>query len=430
MYTIIASRKMNDINNFIKHIFKSKLLILGFVIYFSFNISALKTSWFDYFFFGNSIHYCCKGLDFYQVPNAMYAFLHGGDLSGNLPKGILAYSYPYVGNYNVYHPLLTIILGGLLILFNPDVSIVVWSLIKIVLTLSAVYYIYENFKGNKYLNPAIFLLLTNFSQYNEIKLSQYQFLFNIFLLYFLINIAKNKGKLEGGILFFLTLIAKPISLLWLPVLIFKRKVSITLLGLSLLLISTLTFNILGFGHYFIDNVKYHLLNPVATRGIDFMSLDALLRYTFNLSTETIRIIKLFALILIYAFALKKSSHVLSVIFLLTVYFLFFYDFVFQYHFSVLGPLLSVCLLVLPEFQTRIAKILILIINLPTIFFILRFFKFQFIFDPIYGPNPTMAGWQIVSLFQVLPILLLVIIVLVPEIKFYLEKFRINKNVSV
>lgn len=420
---------IDEAREFITHILKSKLLIAGFLIYFLFNLSALKTNWLDYFFFGSSIHHCCKGLDFYQIPNSTYALFHGGDLTGKLPEGVKSYSYPYVGNSNVYHPLLTIVLGGILILFSPDVSIVTWTLAKIVITIGTIFYIFRNYKDNKYLSLGIFIFLINFSQYNEIKLSQYQFLFNIFLLYFLVNIVKNKNKLESGVLFFLTLIAKPISLLWLPVLIFKKKFLITFLGLLLFLISTITFDILGLGHHFIDNVKYHLLNPVATEGIDFMSLDALLRYTFNLSTETIRIIKLFVLILIYVFAFKKSSHVLSVIFLLTVYFLFFYDFVFQYHFSVLGPLLSICLMALPEFQTRIARILILIVNLPTIFFILRLFKFQFIFDPVYGPNPTMVGWQIVSFFQILPILLLTIIVLVPDIKFYSKKLKINKNAS-
>ena len=166
---------MNDINYFIKHIFKSKLIIFGFLIYFLFNISALRTNWFNYFFFGSSIHYCCKGLDFYSIPNASYAYLHGGNLTGDLPRGEPSYSYPYVSNSNPYHPLLTFVLGEFLIQFNPDISIVLWNLIKIGITLFAVYYIYINFKNNKYLNLAIFLFLINFSQYNEIKLSQYQF---------------------------------------------------------------------------------------------------------------------------------------------------------------------------------------------------------------------------------------------------------------
>ncbi len=406
---------MNEIIGFIKYTLKSKLLILGFLIYFLFNISALKTNWFDYFFFGSSIHYCCQGLDFYQIPNGAYSLFNGGELTGEVKTGIKRYSDPYVGNYNVYHPLLTIILGGFLIQLSPDYSIFTWDIIKIIITLLTVFYIYINFKDNKYLNLSFFIFLTNFSQYNEIKLSQFQFLFNISVLYLLINLVKNKSKLEGGILFFLTLIAKPISLLLLPVLILKKKFLIATIGICVFLISTLTFNILGIGGYYVENIKYHLLNPVATEGIDFMSLDALLRNTLNLSTETIRYLKFSILLIIYLLALGKKSNALAIIFILMVYFLLFYDLVFQYHFSILGPILSICLLALPSFQTKLARILILVINLPTVFFILRFLNIEFNFDSTYGNNPTITGWQIVSFFQLLPIIILSVIIFIKEL---------------
>ena len=203
----------------------------------------------------------------------------------------------------------------------------------------------------------------------------------------------------------------------------KKHFVIGLLGISLFLISTITFEILGVGNYYVENIKYHLLTPSETRGIDFMSLDALIRYSLNISTETVKYIKFFCLLIIYLMALKKSTHILTVIFLLTVYFLFFYDLVFQYHFSVLGPLLAICVLVLPQFQTKIARVLILIINLPNIFFILRFLKAQIIFDPIYGPNPTMVGWQVVSFFQILPIIFLVLVVLTPIINDTIRKLN-------
>src|SRR3989344_5633347 len=143
-YTVLIQTAMKiqtRITKFINHILKSKLLILGFIIYFSFNISALKTNWFDYFFFGSSIHYCCKGLDFYQIPNAAYAFFHGGELNGKLPAGVVRYSEDYVTNRNVYHPLLTVTLGTFFILFDPDISISLWTYMKILITIGAVYYI-------------------------------------------------------------------------------------------------------------------------------------------------------------------------------------------------------------------------------------------------------------------------------------------------
>ncbi|MBI2621142.1 MAG: hypothetical protein HYW63_00655 [Candidatus Levybacteria bacterium] len=420
---------MDEIFKFIKYVFKSKLLILGFIIYFSFNISALKTHWFDYFFFGSSIHYCCKGLDFYQIPNGMYAFLNGGDLSGKLPAGVNSYSYPYASNSNVYHPFLTIILGFFFIIFDPEVSINLWFFIKIFITLLTAFYIYKNFKDNKYLNLAIFLFLINFSQYNEIKISQYQFLFNIFLLFFLINLTKKKNSLGGGVLYFLTLIAKPIGLLWMPVLFLKKKISLLLSGLSLFLISTLTFSLLGVGQYFTDNVLYHLFHPMNTKNIDFMSFEAILRNSFNLSMELVRAIKIAVLGFIYLLALSKRISVIVLVYLLVLFFLFFYDLVFQYHFSVLGPLLAICLLSLDEFQSKAARILILIINLPNTFFIFRLLNIGVISSPVLGTDPTFKTQQIVSFFQLLPIILLTIIVIFPHIKTLFQKFN-YKYVSV
>lgn len=412
-----------EIKNFINHILKSKLLILGFVVYFLFNISALTNHWFDFFFFGSSVHHCCQGLDFYQIPNAAYALFHGGDLSGKLPEGILQYSQNYVSNYNVYHPLLTITLGSFFILFDPDNSIRLWTFIKMFITLGAVFYIYKNFTQNKYLNLAIFLFLINFSQYNDIKISQYQFVFNIFLLFFLTNLAKNKNKVVTGTLFFFTLIAKPISLLWIPALLIKKKFSVLVLGFSIFAISTLTFNFLGVGQYFTDNVFYHMFHPMQTKNIDFMSLEAILRNSFGFSIELIKIIKLSILALIYFLALSKKTNIIKVIFLLILYFLFFYDLIFQYHFSVLGPLLSVCLLVLPEFQSKISRILIIIVNLPNTFFIFRILNIGIVKNPILGTDPTFKTQQIVSFFQILPILFLIIIVLIPNIKILLNKFK-------
>src|SRR5437588_13101034 len=92
---------------------KNKLIYLGLLITILFYISAYWTKWFDYFFSGSSLHLCCRGLDFYQVPNGAYAYMHGGSLSGSLAHGVKAYSSGYYGNANVYHPLFTLLVGGL-----------------------------------------------------------------------------------------------------------------------------------------------------------------------------------------------------------------------------------------------------------------------------------------------------------------------------
>ena len=407
---------ITDLKHFIVFILKSKLLILGFIIYFLFNLSAVTNHFMDLFFFGSSIHHCCQGLDFYQIPNAFHALVNGGDLHGNIPEGIEQYSKNYLSNKNVYHPLLTIILGGFFVNFNPDISFNLWNFIKIFITLISVFYIYRNFQESKYLKFALFIFLINFSQYNEIKLSQYQFLFNISLLYLLINLVKNKNQFEGGALYFITLISKPVSLLFAPVLLIKKKWNLLITGLSLFTISTLTFKFLGLSDYYLDNIIYHLFYSIPTKGIDFMSLDALLRNGFDISQDVIRIMKFTTLIGIYLLAFSKKINIIKLIFLLTIYFLFFYDYVFQYHFSVLGPILSFCVLTLKEFQAKISRLFILIISLPNLFFIFRLLNIGIEHNHVYGINPILNTWIIVSFFQLLPIFILMFIVLVPDIK--------------
>lgn len=407
---------MKDLIEFLNRIFKSKVLLLGFLIYFLFNISALKTHWFDYFFFGSSVHYCCQGLDFYGIPNGVYSFTHGGNLSGdNLPKEIKPYSEEHTSNPNDYHPLTSLSIGSFLILFNPEKSFYVWTIVKIFITLITSYYIFKNFKNYKHINFSLFIFLTNFSQYNEIRISQYQFLFNISLIYFITTIIKNKNNFEGGIIYFISLIAKPISLLWIPLLILKRRITIATIGVFLFTISTLTFYIMGIGEHFVNNLFHHIFNPRIPDSIDFMSLDALIRSFFHVKGDEIKILKIIFLFLIYLISINKKTHILTPIFLLSVYFLFFYDNLFQYHFSILGPILSMCILLLPNFQLRISKFLIILISLPTIFFILRFLNIEFNFDPTYGPNPTLVGWQIVSFFQLLPIAILSVIIYLKEL---------------
>ncbi len=401
-----------EIINFLRYILKSRILILAFLIYILFNISSFKTHWFDYFFSGSSIHYCCQGLDFYGIPNGVYSFFHGGDLSGNnLPENIKPYSDIRSSNPNDYHPITAFSIGVFLILFSPEKSFFIWMGVKIAITLITVYFIYRNFHNHKYLNFSLFIFLTNFSQYNEMRISQYQFLFNISLIYFLTSLVKNKNEFENGALYFLSLISKPISLLFFPILLIKKKYKTALTGIIVFLFSTITFYLIGSGKHFVENLSYHLFNPRIPDSIDFMSLDALIRSLFPASGDLIKIFKYLFLAGIYILTFKRKIHIFVPLFLLIVYFLFFYDNLFQYHFSVLGPILTMCILIVPEFQSKISRFIIFLINLPTVFFILRFFNFQFIFDPVYGPNPTKIGWQIVSFFQLLPIIILSLIIL-------------------
>src|SRR5271157_4350745 len=122
---------------------KFALLGLGLLIHIAFFISASRTKWFNYFFSGSSLHLCCRGLDFYTVPNGAYSFWHGGPLSvtGKTAKYLYGIGFPAV-NYNINHPVLTLTLGSFLILFSPAASFYVWMVVKLFVNLALLTYFF------------------------------------------------------------------------------------------------------------------------------------------------------------------------------------------------------------------------------------------------------------------------------------------------
>lgn len=390
---------------------KNYLIFLGIAVYVTFFISAFSTGWYDYFFFGSSNHYCCRGLDFFAVPNGAYSFFHGGDFSGKTLKESLPYSLNFPSNVNVYHPLFTLIIGSFFLLFQPNTAFYLWMSIKGIVTLAVTIYLYKKFHSSRILPFALFIFLTNFSQYNELKISQYQFVFNIFLLLFLIQTVKDGSHVKETIFFLITLLVKPIGFLWIPVLLVKRQVSVAVVSVLLFFALTVPFIISHSGEYYIQNMTGVFFHPTFINIIDIMNLAAQLRFTFHFSPAGITFIKALFVLCIFSLALSKRISLLKCVFLLIVYFLCFYDFVYQYHFSILAPVLTVGLLTDSDFRSLPAKILILLVNGPNIFFILRLFSFNFIWDPFLGPNPTRIGWELVSISQLLPLLLLVAVIM-------------------
>lgn len=390
------------------------LLILAIIIQISFFISAVWTNWYDYFFFGNSLHYCCRGLDFYQIPNGVYAFFHGGDLTGKIPLNTPPYSFPFYSNWNVYHPLSTLLMGSFFLLFKPEFSFYLFITIRMLLNFALATYLYYNFKTNKYIYPALFLMLINFNQYNEIKIAQYQFLANAFIMLLLISLVKKQDNFKTALFYFATLLIKPISLLWLPVLIIKNKVRTSLYGLALFLACTLFFQLTGIGNYYTQKLLSHFIHPDNLLNYELMSLGAFLRYSFGVTQTHLMVLKLIFMAVVVFLSFSKKVELIKLIYLLALYFLFFYDLVYQYHFTILIPILTIGLLTCKNFQTSLAKLLLVIISLPNLFFILRFLQIGVLDSSLYGTNPTALGWQIVSLGQIIPLFLLAIVIFKPS----------------
>ena len=431
--------RAKHIKKWLVSIANHKLIYIGLLINILFYISAFQTKWFDYFFSGSALHLCCKGLDFYQIPNGAYAYLHGGSLSGVVPHGVKAYwvGHP-LNSYNVYHPLFTLLLGSFLILFASTQSFYIWMFMKFIITLWMVIYFYKNFKGNKHLDFAIFFILINFTQYLEIEISQYQFVVNFFIFLMLINFAKNRSTVLNGIWYFMSLIAKPFGLLWLPILFLKRKYKTMFIGLILFVILTAIFLLNNSGNYYTYYLMYHFFHPDKSGPIQIITLDAFLRYSTPIPEFVLGVLKIVCFIFIVCLSSFKRISLLKAIYLSIVYYLLFYDRVYEYQYTSLIPILAVCLVVCEEFQRRLSKILITIIGLPSIFFILHFFKIGFIQDPVLGPDPTAFGWQLIVLNRILPVILLTFFVLVPDVKLIFKDLqvflraigKVNKNLEV
>jgi len=329
-------------------------------------------------------------------------------------------------------------LGSFLILFESTQSFYIWMCLKFIITLWIVIYFYQNFKGNKQLDFAIFFILINFTQYLEIEISQYQFVVNFFIFLMLINFAKNRNTALNGIWYFMSLIAKPFGLLWLPILFLKRKYKTMFIGLILFVIFTVIFLLNNSGNYYTYYLMYHFFHPDKSGPIQIITLDAFLRYSTPIPEFVLGVLKIVCFIFIVCLSSFKRFSLLKAIYLSIVYYLLFYDRVYEYQYISLIPILAVCLVVCEEFQRRLSKILITIIGLPSIFFILHFFKIGFIQDPVLGPDPTAFGWQLIVLNRILPVIILTLFVLIPDVKLIykdLQVFlraisKVNKNLEI
>jgi hypothetical protein len=134
----------------------------------------------------------------------------------------------------------------------------------------------------------------------------------------------------------------------------------------------------------------------------------------------------------------KRIHVAKGFYLSIVYYLLFFDLVFEYYYTSLVVVLAVCVVSCAEFQTKAARVLIVLISLPSVFFILHYFHIGFIQDPVLGPNPTLLGWQLMVLSKIIPIILLTFLVLRSDIRlvyydlkeFYRAIRKVNKQLEV
>jgi len=399
-----------------QHYTKYKLIYLGIVIQLLYFPLALHTGLLASLFSGDALHYCCQGMDFYQIPNGAYAYWHGGSLTGApLPYGGTTYAAGHTVNSNVYHPFFTLIVGTPLLLLSPVQAFYTWIVVKLLLTLTVTAYFFWNFRQEKYIGLAVFVLLANASQYLETAVAQFQSILNAFLLLFLIALVRNQSARWGGILYCLTLLVKPIGILWLGVLLCKRRFTQTLFGATFFAALTIPFLISGSGSYYLKNLSTNLLSTSTDGPVQIITLRAFLLHSSPLPSIIVSLIGGIALVLVLFFGALRRVHIAKGMFLTMVYYLCFYDQVYEYQWTSLAPVLAICLVCCPEFQTRLARCLVLLTCLPSVFVLLNFWHVGVTVDRIFGLNPVMVGWQWMVVSKVGPLLLLTISVLIKDI---------------
>ncbi len=406
------------------HLATYKLLYLGLLMQALFYLSISKTGWLDNFFGGGALHNGAKGIDFYQVVRGAWAYWNGGSLTGQpLSNGGVYAPEAYFVNTNVYHPAFTIFVGSVLAYFSPNTSYFLWLWLKLPILLATCAYFYWNFRHEKHVQFAIFILLANFSAYLELAAGQFQFVLNICLLLFLINVAKKRHVLWTSIWYCISLFVKPIGLLFVPTLLAKRRTAIMLVALAIFTLETLYFWISGQGGYYITNLMNNIVYPTYPGADQIITLNALLRNSTQLPAIIYQAIQDGALALVIFLGTLKRIHPCKGVFLMMVYFLCFYNLVYEYDWSTLAYVLAVCVVVLPEFQTKSARFWILLTCLPSCFIVLKLFHFDMMNTPPIGIVPGDDAWRLMIISKLFPLLELCITVFAADVKPIVQQMR-------
>jgi hypothetical protein len=319
-------------------------------------------------------------------------------------------------NNNVYHPLFTLVFGSLFALFPPAISPYVWLCIKLVLSLSAIGYFFWRFRDHAHIGFAVFVLLVNFSVYLELAAWQFHELLNILLLLFFISIAQRDSVWISGLLYGLGLLIKPIGILFVPVLIFKGRWQVALIGIGLFTVLTAVFLFHGIGKYYIDNLFANFSSSGTDGPNQIITLSALLHYSTHWPDLIYRTLQYGSLLLIIFLSSFRRIHIVKAFFLFIVYYLCFYEMVFEYQWSTLAYSIALCIVVCPSFQTWLARICILLTCLPDCFLLLRLLHIDMQNVAYVGLVPGDTAWEWMVVSKCVPLLLLVVVVLAGDFK--------------
>jgi hypothetical protein len=399
-----------------KHLASYYWIYLGLVIYLLFFISVTWTGWFDTFFSAAALHIGAKGIDFYQVPRGAWAFWHGGSLTGDPLSDGSQYAKELFANSNVYHPVFTILIGSLLMQFNPLAAPYAWLWIKLIVSLLLIFYFIRSFRTHPYMPFGVFILCANFSAYLELAAWQFHFVLNVLILLFLIELVKRRSPIWSGLLYWGSMVVKPVGLLFVPALLFKGRWKIVAIGVGFFVVNTLL-TLVGpaAGAYYTNNLSVTLTSPPVGPN-QIITLQALLIYSLHWPSLICGAIQNIALVAVIFLGSLRRIHISKAIFLAVVYYLLFYSMVFEYQWSTLAYVLPVCVVCCREFQTRLTRSCIILTCLPSCFVFLALWHIDVKDEGYYGLIPGATAWQFMTISKIIPLALLLACVLVPDIK--------------
>lgn len=396
-----------------------KLLTLGILIHVLFYVSAIWTGWLNPLYSDPARHVGWPGIDFFQVLRGAWSFWHGGSLTGvPLPGGQVYAPVPYYVNMNVYHPLFTLLVGTPLMLLSPAASPMIWLHVKLIIDFLLIRSFWQQVRSLRYGEFATFLLLANFSEYAELVADQYHFVFNAALLLFLLMLRRR--SLLGCILAYAaTLLIKPVGLLFVPALVCKRHWRIALFALTLFGLATWPFLIMGNGSYYLSNLVKQFFHPDHAGPNQIMTLGALLRWSFHWPEIVYQAIQDGALAAVVLLGARRSTPLVKTLFFSVAYFLLFYNLVYEYDWSSLASILAVCVVFCADFQSRLARCAMLLICLPSCFLLLQLLHL----DVSPDGTPGTVAWRWMVLSKVLPLVLLMVCVLMPEVALVAKRIK-------
>lgn len=393
-----------------------KLLTLGILIHLLFYVSALWTGWLSPLLSGPAAHYHDPGIDFFQIVRGAWSFWHGGKLTGAALAGGGRYGpIGYAVNTNVYHPLFTLVVGTPLTFLAPAASYIVWLYVKLIADFLLIGFFWRQVCGLPYGEFATFLLLANVSEYAELAAGQYHFVFNAGLLLFLLMLRKR--SLIGSILTFAaTLLVKPVGLLFVPALVCKRHWRLVLFALAAFVFATWPFLLSGSGGYYLTNLVKQFLHPDNPGPDQIITLNALLHYSSHWPDAIYQAIRYTILAGVLLLSTWKRTPLVKALFFSIAYFLLFYNLVYEYTWSTLAYILAVCVVFCADFQSKPARICMLLTCLPSCFLLLRLLHIDVTEGARTGFVPGTVAWRWMVVSKVLPLILLMGCVLAPEAK--------------